>query len=220
MRLKCVKIFFLVVFGLYSKYVQAGNYFKSDRLIFDFYSPQWVNAPNGISTDPSFSFSCSWGKDIPFKESKISWFYGLGYDFTNINHNSNLKSFSAFEATPREIGMRVLNVPYHLNKLSTQYLEFPLEIRYRTQTKNPFRAYVGGKFGYMTKSKYNLDEGIGDVIVRKNLNELDRFKYGITLRLGYGLINFYTYYGLNGLMVPEKQKGVNQLSFGISLIAN
>jgi hypothetical protein len=58
------------------------------------------------------------------------------------------------------------------------------------------------------------------VIVRKNLNELDRFKYGITLRLGYGLINFYTYYGLNGLMVPEKQKGVNQLSFGISLIAN
>lgn len=220
MRLKGIKIFSSVVFGLFFSYVQAGNYFKSDRLIFDIYSPQWVNTPNGVSTDPSFSFSFSWGKDIPYKKSKFSWFYGLGYDFTNINHNSNLKSFSAFEVTPREIGMRVLNVPYDLNRLSTQYLELPIEFRYRTQTKNPFRVYVGGKFGYMTKSKYNLDEGSGDVFVRKSLHELDRFKYGITFRIGYGLVNIYSYYGLNGLIVPEKQKGVNQLSFGISLLAN
>jgi hypothetical protein len=71
MRLKCVKIFFLVVFGLYSKYVQAGNYFKSDRLIFDFYSPQWVNAPNGISTDPSFSFLVHGEKTFHLKNQKF-----------------------------------------------------------------------------------------------------------------------------------------------------
>tara|TARA_B100001094_G_C17955757_1_gene682891 strand:- start:99 stop:761 length:663 start_codon:yes stop_codon:yes gene_type:complete len=220
MRQVCLKILAILVFGLFFTNVQAGDYFKSDRFILDFYSPQWVNTPGGVSTDPSFSFAFSFGKDIPYKKSNFSCFYGLGYDFTNINHNANLKSLSVFEGTPREIGMRVLNVPYNLNRLSTQYLELPIEFRYRTQTKNPFRLYLGGKFGYMTKSKYTLDKVIGDRHERKGLNELERFKYGITMRIGYGLVNFYTYYGLNGLIVPEKQKGVNQLSFGISFIAN
>jgi len=219
MRQVCLKIVTLLVFGLFFINVQAGDYFKSDRFILDFYSPQWVNTPVGVSTDPSFSFAFSLGKDIPYKKSNFSFFYGLGYDFTNINHNVNLKSLSDYDVTAREIGLRVLNAPYNLNKLSTQYLELPIEFRYRTQTKNPFRFYAGCKIGYMTKSKYTLDKVSADKYERKSLNELERLKYGLTMRIGYGLVNFYTYYGLNGLIVPEKQKGVNQLSFGISLIA-
>ena len=200
--------------------IKAGDYSKSDRLLFDFYSPQWVNTPNNVNTDPTFSFSVSWGKDMPIKNSKYSWFYGLGYDFSTIRHNINFQSFPSIDGTIREIGVGILNVPYSINKLSTQYLELPLEFRYRTQTKYPFRLYLGSKIGYMINSSYTLDEESIGLYKRRNIDELDRFKYGITFRIGCGMVNFYTYYGLNGLIQPKIQKGINQLSFGITLMAN
>jgi len=221
MGFKGSKILFLFILNISFTYVEAGDYFKSDRLFFDLYSSQWVNSPNNVDTDPTFSFSVSWGKDFSIKKSKFSWFYGLGYDFSTIRHNINFKSLSNIDPTAREIGLRILKVPYSINKLSTQYLEIPFEFRYRTQNKYPFRIYAGGKLGYMTRSLYRLDEDAAAMYKRRNLNELDRLKYGITLRVGYGMINFYTYYGLNGLINSSKyQKGINQLSFGITLMAN
>jgi len=218
MHKTCFKILAIFSFVILSLNLQAGDFIKSDRLLFDFYSPQWVNGPKDLNTNPTFSFAVSWGKDVPFKKSNFSWFYALGYDFNNIQHNANLKSLPI--GSVREVGMRLLNTPYSLNKLSTHYLEIPIEFRYRTQTKNPFRVYLGTKTGYMVKSHYEIDEGKGETYERKGLDELERLKYGVTLRVGYGLVNFYAYYGLNGLMTPDKQKGVNQLSFGLTLMAN
>lgn len=221
MRNAYFKIFATFVLVALTQSTQAGDYYKKDRLLFDFYSPMWINGPSDMSTDPTFSFAISYGKDVSFKrDSKFSCFYALGYDFNNINHNLNLKSIQNLEFTPRELGARILNAPFSLNRLSSHYLELPLELRYRTQTKNPFRIYAGAKGGYLIKSKYELDQGSGDIYERKSLEELERFKYGLTFRIGYGLINLYAYYGLNGLMKPEDQKGVNQLSFGITLMAN
>lgn len=221
MRIACFKISATLLLVTLSLSIQAGDYFKKDRLLFDFYSPTWVNGPNDLNTDPTFSFAFAYGKDVAFsKDSKFSWFYALGYDFNNINHNLNLKSIQSLELTPRELGSRILNVPFSINRLSSHYLELPIEFRYRTQTKNPFRVFVGAKGGYLVKSKYELDEGLGDTYERKNLGELERFKYGLTFRIGYGLINLYAYYGLNALMKPGEQKGVNQLSFGLTLMAN
>lgn len=220
MGFKGAQILVLLLLNIHFVSVKAGDYSKSDRLLFDFYSPKWVNTPRGVNTDPTFSFSVSWGKDMPIKTSKFSWFYGLGYDFSTIRHNINFKSLPTIDETVRELGVRILNVPYSINRLSTQYLEVPLEVRYRTQTKYPFRFYLGTKIGYMTCSSYKLDEENGGIYKRRSLDELDRFKYGITFRIGYGLVNFYTYYGINGIMPSKKQEGINQLSFGITLIAN
>ncbi len=220
MRIKRIQILVFFLLNIQFSNVKGEGYFKSDRLLFDFYSPQWVNTPKNVTTDPTFSFSISWGKDMRIKNSKFSWFYGLGYDFSAIRHNINFKSLPNIDETVREIGVRVLNVPYSINRLSTQYMEIPLELRYRTQTKYPFRFYLGTKMGYMTRAYYNLNEENVDAYKRRNLDELDRLKYGVTFRVGYGLINLYTYYGLNGLMPSKRQKGINQLSFGISLMAN
>tara|TARA_Y100000589_G_scaffold301711_1_gene312764 strand:+ start:1265 stop:1927 length:663 start_codon:yes stop_codon:yes gene_type:complete len=220
MGIKRVQILVFFVLNIQFSNVKGGEYFKSDRLMFDFYSPQWVNTPNKITTDPTFSFSISWGKDMLIKNSKFSWFYGLGYDFSAIRHNINFKSLPNIDEPAREIGVRILNVPYSINRLSTQYLEIPFELRYRTQSKYPFRLYLGAKMGYMTRASYNLQEQNKDAYKRRNLNELDRLKYGVTFRVGYGLLNLYTYYGLNGLMISKRQRGINQLAFGITLMAN
>lgn len=220
MRNLSFKILATVLFVTFFGGVQAGNYFKSDRLIFDFYTPFWLNTPNDISTDPSFGFSVAWGKDLPFKRnSKFSFFSGLGYDISNIHHNANLKSQNE-SSTRNQTGLYALTSNFGLNKLSTHFIEVPVEFRFRTQTKNPFRFYIGGKVGYMLYSKYQLDENNGNIYERKMLNELSDLKYGVTVRVGYGLVNLYTYYGLNGLMNPSDQKGVNQLAIGLSFIAN
>lgn len=223
--MKDLKQKILAVLFLVSSFatLQAGDYFKSDRLIFDFYTPYWLNTPNDIATDPSFGFSVALGKDVLFKkDSKFSFFYGLGYDLSNIHHNANLKAKADLNnPSPRaQTGLFALTSNFGLNKLSSHFLEVPLEFRFRTQTKNPFRVYMGGKVGYMIYSKYQLDENAGAIYERKMLNELSELKYGLTFRIGYGLINLYTYYGLNGLMHPTDQKGVNQLSIGLSLMAN
>ena len=220
MGIKNAQILAFFVLNIQFLSVKGGDYYKSDRLLFDFYSPQWVNMPNNVTTDPTISFSISWGKDMPIKNSKFSWFYGLGYDFSAIRHNIDLKTSPNIDETVREIGVKILNVPYSINTLSTQYLEVPIEFRFRTQTKYPFRLYLGTKMGYMTRASYNLQEENMDAYERRNLNELDRLKYGVTFRVGYGMFNFYTYYGLNGLMPSKRQKGINQLAFGITLMAN
>lgn len=220
MGIKNAQILAFFVLNIQFLSVKGGDYYKSDRLLFDFYSPQWVNTPNNVTTDPTISFSISWGKDMPIKNSKFSWFYGLGYDFSAIRHNIDLKTSPNIDETVREIGVKILNVPYSINRLSTQYLEVPIEFRFRTQTKYPFRLYLGTKMGYMTRASYNLQEENIDAYKRRNLNELDRLKYGVTFRVGYGMFNFYTYYGLNGLMPSKRQKGINQLAFGVTLMAN
>lgn len=218
MEIKGLKIIVILALVLNFEHAHAGDYYKSDRILFDFYTSQWVNKPAVISTELSLSFTCSWGRDIQYKKTNFSWFYGLGYDFTKINHNANLKPRSTFQESPREVGLRVIRVPYKINRLTSQYIECPIELRYRTQTKQPFRFYVGGKVGLMTNARYQLQNG--ENYQRNNISELQKFKYGMTLRVGYGLFNVFAYYGLNGLIHPENQRGVNQLSFGISLIAN
>ena len=214
------KLVLLLLVSFHLKYTRAGGYFKSDRLLFDFYSSKWVNTSNDLTTDPTVSCSISYGKDISIKSSNFSWFYGLGYDFNTIHHLINFNSLPSINETPRELGIRILNVPYSINKLSSQYLEVPLEFRYRTQTKHPLRIYYGVKVGYMVRSSYVFQKDRKDIYHKKNLNELNHYKYGMTFRLGYGIINIYAYYGLNGLLSAQSQLAINQLSFGITLIAN
>lgn len=198
----------------------GGDYFKNDRLLFDFYAPQWLNTTQGVQVDPSFSFAIAYGSDIQIKKSRFSLFYGLGYDFHQINHNVNFKNSFLNGPNGRDIGLSILNIPFELNRLSTQFIEIPLEFRFRTQTKNPFRIYLGTKVGYMVKSKYRLTEVNKNDFERVGLNELERWKYGVTARIGYGLFNVYAYYGLNALTNYGSEPNFNQLSLGLTLMAN
>lgn len=198
----------------------GGDYFKNDRLLFDFYAPQWLNTNKGVKVDPSFSFAVSWGKDVQIKKTQFSWFYGLGYDFHQINHNVSFKSDFLSGTSGRDLGLTILNVPFTLNRLSTQFVEIPLEFRFRTQTKYPFRFYIGTKLGYMVRSKYRLNELNKTDFKRVGLDELEKWKYGVTARVGCGLFNIYAYYGLNALTSSTAQPNFNQLSLGLTLMAN
>ncbi len=110
--------------------------------------------------------------------------------------------------------------------LAVNYLEIPLEVRFRTNyahPKNAINISVGGKIGYMfnahTKYKYRI-EGETKFTKQKESYDLSPFRYGLTGRVGYGVFNLFYYYSLNTLF--EKDRGplgdvTQPMIFGLSL---
>ncbi|MBB3700734.1 PorT family protein [Flammeovirga yaeyamensis] len=99
------------------------------------------------------------------------------------------------------------------SKMVANYVEIPLEFRFRTHPgKDAFRLAVGAKFGYMfashTKVKHETN---GDTRIAKdkgNLN-LNDFRGQFIGRIGYKWINFFCAYGFtetfkdNAVAIPN-----------------
>lgn len=208
------------MFGTFK--VQAGDYFKTDKMIFDFYSPNWVNTPNEINSDfkKSFGFSFTWGADRQIKKSLFSYYYGLSYDFNKISSNAKVVVPINIAGHPTDLHWEHYAIQPKINKFKLHYIDLPLELRFRTQTKIPFRFYVGAKVGYLVKSSYIHEGTLGNTINKSKIDGLNPLKYGLTCRIGYGLLNVYSYYGLNRTLTKEVGGGTHQFSLGLSLLAN
>ncbi len=200
----------------------AGDYFKKDKLVFDFYSPNWVNTPNEILSDykKSFGFSFSWGEDVQIKKSLFSIYYGIGYDYNSVTSNAKLLKPSLPFGHPDNFKWSSLSESYDVNKLKLHYLDVPFQFRFKTETNLPFRVYLGTKVGYLFSSNYSKETESNESESRKNLSEINRLRYGITFRMGYGMFNIFSYYGLNNLISTNQDKRINQFSLGLSLLLN
>lgn len=152
------------------------------------------NKPSSISQN-GFSSGISLGfiKDIPFnKENNIGLGLGLGYGYNVFIQNlkiSEVNNILEYE----------LATDFKTNWLRFHSIELPLEIRWRNSTLEKYkfwRIYTGIKASYIvtSKSKFNDFE---TVIKVKNISNINRFQYGITLAAGYSTWNLFIYYGLN-----------------------
>lgn len=203
-------------------HLQAGDYYKTDKMMFDFYSPNWVNTPNQISSDynKSFGFAFTWGADRQIKKSLFSYYYGLSYDYNKIGTNAKVVEPINLLGHPADLHWEHYTIQPKINKFKLHYIDVPLELRFRTQTRIPFRFYLGAKVGYLIKSSYVHESTLGNTINKSKLDGLNPLKYGLTCRIGYGLFNVYTYYGLNSTLTKEVGGGTHQFSIGLSLLAN
>ncbi len=112
-------------------------------------------------------------------------------------------------------------------KIAANYLDIPLEIRYHVNKENHnqgFRVAIGGKVGMLfdghTKVKYKQD-GDNKKLKQKDNFNLNRFRYGAHIRLGFPGVNIFGYYALNELF--ENGKGPEQttsssFNVGISIV--
>lgn len=114
--------------------------------------------------------------------------------------------------------------------LVTNYVEIPVEIRYTVNPDDPTRSFkvgVGGRIGYLydsfAKIKYS-DDSQTKLIKDKQDYNLNKIRYGLTGRIGFGNVSFFGYYNLSPLF--EKGKGLqtdnasndfNTWTVGISL---
>jgi hypothetical protein len=172
--------------------------------------PSLINQ-NGFSGGASFGFI----KDLPINKKRTFGFgLGVGYSYNALIQNlkiSQVNGTAVFEEA----------VDYSSNKLSLKSIDIPVEFRWRNSTPSKFkfwRIYSGVKFSYITaaKSKYRDSN---DYIVTKNVTEINRFQYGITLAAGYGTWNLFMYYALNPIFnnanLNNEKVDFKQLNVGL-----
>ncbi len=189
-----------------------------DRFIFDLTIDNWADVPSGINTRIwSPGFSAAFFNDLKFGKSIFGFAFGLGISSHNVRHNGMFIETTRTDTTSAFTYLIPRTSPSKKNKLSTNYIEVPLELRIRTNGKKPFRFYPGVKIGYLFNihAKVIDDTGKWKFYTFPNANPL---RYGATARIGYGKINFVGFYGLNSVFRDNKGVQLIPWSAGISLI--
>ena len=196
----------------------------SDRLVLELNWNGWMDSPDSIDVQwYSRGINMYFMYDLKFGKSPISIAPGLGFGVDNIYHtgqflyNDSITMFLPINDS----------VEYKKNKLTTTYVDIPLELRYRSKPDGrnySIKAGVGIKAGLLLGShtKY-VGEGRSfgafqeEVKVKEhNVPELSKFRYGLTARIGYGPFNLQAFYGLSGLFNEGLGPAMKPISIGLS----
>lgn len=144
--------------------------------------------------------------EIQIMDSKFSVLPGIGLSLERFKFkNGATLGYNADDSLklllPSETGITGLRK----SQLITNYVDVPLELRFTSNPSDPGRAFkfsVGGRIGYMydafTKQKYSEDGETKQLKDKQNFN-LNRFRYGVSARLGIGNFSFFGYYNLTPL---------------------
>ena len=112
------------------------------------------------------------------------------------------------------------NESFRRAKVNTNYVDIPLELRFRI--KDQVKIGVGFKLGIMVmaKTKYVGPNDDGTIIHEKELyiNNLERYNYSTTLRVGWKWVSVFASYQLNPVFeVGHEAPVIHPLSVGLSI---
>lgn len=117
------------------------------------------------------------------------------------------------------------------SQLITDYFDVPVEFRFSTQPEDPskgFKVSVGGRVGYLfdsfTKIKYSEDGETKKLKDHETFN-LNKFRYGLSAKIGIGNFAIFGYYNLSTLFKDGQDPGsgnnatthMKNFTIGISL---
>jgi hypothetical protein len=144
------------------------------------------------------SFSFVPGIGLSLERYKFKNNYMVGYDA-----NNELTMIAAEDAPVEGITKSML---------ITNYIEAPMELRYTMNPEDPARSFkvsVGGRVGFMydsfNKVKYRENSEVKKYKDKQDFN-LNKFRYGLLGRIGFGPFSIFGYYNLSPLF--EKGKGL------------
>jgi hypothetical protein len=190
---------------------------KEDRVILNFTWDNWLNASSGIKIKDfrsrGFSFLLMNEKILGKGNAAI----GFGFGFSSQNVHSN--TFPSYSPDGSHTFLSPISGDYDVNKLSCNFLDAALELRFRThenEKEKRFKVSLGIKGGYLVQShtKYEDDNG---KIKTYNIKNLNKFQYGPTARIAYGNLGISGYYSLVNLFKDGKGPELTPISMGISL---
>jgi len=191
----------IIFIGLLSCYVGTAQklnmHYLEDQLYARITYNTLVDLPKGLSQN-GFSKGIAIGfiKDIPINVQR-NFGFGIGLGYAKNTYYQNL----IISENNGTTNFSFINEPFKSNKFSSQLIEMPFEVRWRTSTATKYefwRIYAGFKVGYLLTFKSKLRQNSG-VLKTKNITEFSKYHYGLTLAIGYRTWNFYGYYGLNTL---------------------
>ncbi len=186
-----------------------------DHIVVDFSFDSYLNFPKEISQKPySLGGNAYLMWDYPFGYGPFSIAIGAGFSTHDVHTNGRI----TYSIDGKYTTFVPITTKYSTNKFSCNYMEIPIELRLRTKGEKSFKLSVGGKFGYAynVHSKYADVDGKMKVYRIKNINP---FRYGVSLRIGYNKFNLQGFYALSELFKKGGgEPGMIQFSLGIGLL--
>jgi hypothetical protein len=176
-----------------------------DHLMIQYGAYSWLQKPDTINTGGfSRSFNMYFMFDFPFKTNprfSVGLGVGVGSDNLFLKKTAvDLKNNNALLFTKDTI------TSYKKYKLTTAYLEAPVELRYTQDLDNPnksFKVALGIKVGTMvnahTKAKVTKDgnnEG-GYTLKVNDRNHFNSLRMAATARIGMGIFSLFASYQVN-----------------------
>jgi hypothetical protein len=216
-----------------------GKLTQADRIVFDIFSDIWMNAPGDSMTIKKVNRGANFYimKEFPFGRSNFSFALGLGVGCQNLYSNATpVKSFIDTSGTKIYDGKTVFTkipsfspdlkqeINFKNNKFTQIYLDIPLEFRYRMKN-NAFKFYLGGKIGLMLSNhtKYNGDDysenyPTGNIRIKEyKIPNVNKYRYGLTVRVGWKWIQAYGYYSLSKLFKKDLGPEMYPISVGLTI---
>lgn len=212
------------LFEFFKLTADDDNAERFDRIVVDINFNNWITAPADIKQQPySVGISAYWFKDIPLGEkSNVAFAYGLGVDHHSVHSNGKIE-YDVDADGNTFTNMVPFDLPGGLtiNKTVFNYLEVPVELRFRTMNRSReermgfnFRLYLGFKGGWMMGNHTKYRDDNSKVKVYRLENTMP-YRYGPTVRIGFNKIAFNAFYSLTPLF--EKGKGVEVVPFSIGI---
>ena len=199
MRLSLLLMFFLnclsTVKAQVNQTIEQDSLYREDQFYVSITYNALIDLPNNVSQN-SFSTGVHLGviRDFPLnKRRNIALALGLGYSFNSFNQNIRISGYNPYNYTILE------SYNYSKNNFTQHFIEVPFEFRWRTSNAQSYkfwRVYTGLKLGYLIASKSVFNDRLGSDN-QKNLTDLNKLQYGLTMSIGYNTWNGYIYYGLN-----------------------
>lgn len=193
---------------------------KYDRLIIDIVYNDWQGDREIFKTPwQSVGFNIALMADkVITKKNTFSIGYGLS--FSHYNNKSN----QSFVRNIQE-GSTVLQ-PFDTadeisrNKFTANYLEVPLEFRFKTKGYKHFKFMVGGKIGFQLNSftkTSQLVEGQRYTTRIYNFPDNNKLRYGATVRIGIRNWAIFGAYYFSELFTNKNSVQLSPVSMGISI---
>lgn len=203
----------------------------ADHFMIQFSSDHWTGMPDSISSHQSgFSrgFNMYLMTDKPFRSSpKFSIGLGIGIGSSNISFrrmNIDIKSLTT------RLPFTAADSSNHFKKykLSTSFLEVPLEFRFTSRPETPSKSWkiaLGGKVGQIinvhTKGKdlqNKNNSSINNYIAKENDKKFfNATRLMATARIGYGIFSLYGSYQINNVLKDAAGAPMKLYQIGFSL---
>ncbi len=213
-----------------SKTIKLPNR-SADHLMIQLSSDHWTGMPDSISNHQSgFSrgFNAYFLLDKPFRSSpKFSLGIGVGISTSNISFK---KMYVDLKAGGAVLPFTAADSTNHFKKykLSTGYVEVPLEFRFTSKPLEPnksFKIALGAKVGAIvnahTKGKDLQDKNnnsINSYTQKENSKRLiNGTRFMGTARIGYGIISIFGAYQLNNLLKDGAGANMKLYQVGLTL---
>ncbi len=158
--------------------------------------------------------------NLAIGETLHSFSIGVGIGNHNMYSNSRVEDVKGdsiiFNLIPDKGPDKI---DYRRSKINLTYVELPVEFKFRF--KSGFKFSAGFKAGYLidSKEKYvgTRPDGTWEKVKNKDINYLQDFAFGATLRVGYKFITAFGYYQITKVFEVSRGPELSPFSVGITI---